>query len=332
MPASGKSAPRRVVVASASPDVVNTNAYLRSYVAAGFRQALPEAEVHNVAYEGMTAAIRSLKPDLTVVFGSILPDECDYVRAREAVDALGARMVFWLHDDPYEFDANYRVYPLADALFTNDSTALMHLPPHVRAFHLPLGGCAVTHYREVGIRSQPDWFFCGYAYGNRQQFAERVQALVPQARGMVVGAGWDQGRLPIAAEMRLSNDALSDFYAAAKAVLNMGRAHDLANARYQLRAATPGPRTFEAAMAGAAQVYVLDSMEILDNFVPDEEILLADGPEDFAEHLARLMADPVLSARIGRAAQQRALRDHSYRARAERMLACLEGQEGSLSP
>lgn len=315
--------PGKVLIVSGSPDVLNTNTLLRGYVAEGFRRAFPDAAVTAVPYELGVSAAQALNPDLALVFGSVMIDGTDYDRLAEVVRRGGGRVLFWLHDDPYEFDANDRVIPLADAIFTNDEASLAYYPVAARVHHLPLGGCPVTHFRAVERRTAPDLFFCGHLFANRRTFLDRLAQKVPNLdrRLIVIGSSDVDARVPGWYRATIPNIMLPDYYNTALSVLNIGRDLNLANRRYGIRASTPGPRTFEAAFAGAAQIFVGDGLEITDYFEPDREILLADSAEGFLEHFARLKREPGLSLAVGRAAQQRAMASHSYEQRVRTLVA-----------
>ena len=84
-------------------------------------------------------------------------------------------------------------------------------------------------------------------------------------------------------------------------------------------------------MAGSCQLLFADSLEVLDYFDVGREILLFDGPSDFSAQLDRLLADGELACSIGAAARRRALADHTYAARARRVLECT-GLAPSASP
>ena len=76
---------------------------------------------------------------------------------------------------------------------------------------------------------------------------------------------------------------------------------------------SPATRVFEAAAAGAC--VITDAWRGVDAFFePNEEILVAHGPEDVIRHLREL--DPRRRASIGQAARRRVLRDHTYDQRA----------------
>jgi spore maturation protein CgeB len=97
------------------------------------------------------------------------------------------------------------------------------------------------------------------------------------------------------------------FYAAQRLTLNITRA-DMVRAGW-----SPSVRLFEAAACGVP--VVSDRWDGLDAFfVPDEEILIADGSEDVLAALDRL--DPALRSALGGAARTRVLAEHTAEHRA----------------
>jgi spore maturation protein CgeB len=314
---------RKVLIASASPDHLNVNTALRNYVVEGFRHAFPEIDSVGVPYEAAVSAASSLHPDLTIVFGSIIIDGTDYYRLADTVRQGGGRLVFWLHDDPYEFDANERIFPLADVIFTNDESSLDYYPVDIPVFHLPLGGSELAHYRPVDRRIAPDLFFCGHLFENRRKFLRELSGKAPDFAQRIVAIGTGQPDRDMAwwSCTTVPNSALADFYASAVAVLNIGRDLSLANQRYGIRPSTPGPRTFEAAFAGAAQIYVAGGLEIAKYFEPGKEILLADSADEFFDQWDRLVQDRHASVEIGRRAQAMAIAHHSYAQRVKTLVA-----------
>lgn len=317
--------PQRILIVSGSPDHLNSNAVLRHYVAEGFALAHPTGACRAVAYDGAIAAARQWRPDLVVVFGSVMIDGTDYYHLADLTRRQGGKLVFWLHDDPHEFDMNERIVPLADAIFTNDEASLDYFSAAVPVFHLPMGGSPSAHFRPVIQRSGPELFFCGHVFPNRQAFLAELRRKTPDfsRRVQLLGSGWEIADIAEGLNIAIPNATMPDYYAASTAVLNIGRDYDLANGRFAIRSSTPGPRTFEAAFAGAAQIYVGDGLEIADSFEPGHEILLADDVDSFKAHWERLAADPALSLALGRAAQARAQRDHGYDSRVATLLRCL---------
>lgn len=306
--------PPKVLVASASPDRVNHNAVLRQYVARGFMEVLGPSQVVESSFDRSEAAAREFSPDVVLVFGSCMPGVCDYTRLRRYCDQRGAALFFWLHDDPYEFDFNYKILPYADAVFSNDRWAVSHIDhPHV--LHLPLAADRLAHFCPLDVQCARDLFFCGAAFPNRVQLLRDLQMSLGGMHVEVFGPDWPAD-LSFAQEGRLANEALPAYYASSRVTLNVGRRFNLANAKYQLDASTPGPRTFEAAMAGAVQCLFVEGAEIEDYFVPGQEILLFDTPDELRLLIEELRDVPARRESISAAAQARAMRDHTYASRA----------------
>jgi len=315
----------RVLVCGASPDGANHNANLRGDVAEGFAEVLGASAVAACRYEAAARQIRRDRPEVALVFGSCLPDRCEYAGIRKACDASHSQLVFWLHDDPYEFDSYVKAAAIADTVFSNDRWAAAHYPRE-NVFHLPLGANPRRFANVPLVRWEDrvrDVFFCGVGFPNRRQLLEDLSGTLARCKTEVFGTDWPVERLAFCRNERLDSAQLSLAYASSRVVLNMGRSVSLANNRYQLDASTPGPRTFEASMAGCCQLLFADSLEVLDYFDLGQEILLFNDTEDFRAQLAELLADGARTCGIGAAARRRALRDHTFAARAQRLLECI---------
>ena len=308
----------KVLVCSASPDQVNNNSVLRGYVGRGFSELLPEGQVITCSLDYAVEAARRHHPELIVVFGSCMPASCDYTGLKTYCSRSGAALVFWLHDDPYEFDFNYKIYQYADFIFSNDKWATVHINrPNV--FHLPLAADPQTHFRSLRSEMERDVFFCGVGFQNRQQLLiDCAESLIP-FRVEVLGAEWPEA-LNFCHNTRVSNEKLPNFYSNSLVTLNIGRRFNLANTKYQLDATTPGPRTFEAAMAGGVQCAYLEGLELADYFKFGEEILVFDSPSELCTLIDELRSDPLRRNQIAEKSQARAIRDHTYAARAKVIL------------
>ena len=307
-----------LLVCGAFPDRLNHNAGLRDAIVGGLRECLPPDAVRECRFENAAATVAALRPDAVLLVGSCYPDALRYGPLREACDRAGARLVFWLHDDPYELDTNYRATEVADVIFTSDRWAARHYA-HPHAYHLPMAADPVTHRRPADARRYVDFFFCGVAFPNRVNLLRDLAPHLAEFNASVFGDGWPAD-LPFCRNQRLKVGQVADLCAVSLLTLNVGRHLDLANRRFQLPASTPGPRTFEAAMAGAVQLVFVESLEIVDYFTPGEEVLLFDTPAEAAELLRGLRREPARAARIGAAAQRRALAEHTYAHRARQLL------------
>jgi spore maturation protein CgeB len=308
-----------VLISGASPDSINNNATLRGYVANGFKGLPGVTGVQACSLESATTLARTTRPDLIVVFGSCMPSVCHYLDLKQVALDTGACVAFWLHDDPYEFDYSQKIIPLADIVFSNDRWSSTHYD-HPNVHHLPLAADLDAHFQEPGQAKSRDVFFCGVGFANRIQLLRDCASSLDGFRVEILGAEWP-GDLPFATNRRVPNADLPGLHATSLVTLNMGRRLDLANERFKLDASTPGPRTFEAAAAGTVQCMFVEGLEIDDYYSErNGEILLFDSPAELRRHVEMLLDDGKRAAAIAMAAQQRTLRDHTYRNRAEAIL------------
>jgi spore maturation protein CgeB len=149
-------------------------------------------------------------------------------------------------------------------------------------------------------------------------FFRAVEAL-PQRSFLLGGGGWEDRVEGLANLRYLGHVSPGDHNAlnsSALAVLNVSRESMAANGW------SPATRVFEAAGAGAC--LISDEWEGIEDFLaPGEEVLVASDGAEVAELLAGL--DPDRARRIGEAALERVLAEHTYERRAEQVERVLEG-------
>ena len=328
-PKPAKAAPNRawqpdalfpVCITSTVPDCLNSNAHIRHHLAEGFRTLLPGNQVSAPGFHAAADTVAATRPGLIVAVGGLAIDAVDLTPLRRAADRTGATLAVWLHDDPYEFDYAYKARGLADIIFTNESWCVPHYGPGP-VHHLPLAASPSAHFREIlpAEGRDIDLFFCGVGYPNRVQLLRQARTVLQRHACVVRGDAWPAD-LAFCANKRLTTAAFCDHAQRALLTLNLARDHNVANRRLGLPASTPGPRTYEVAMAGSAQVVFAESLEILDHFAPDSEILLAESVEDLRLEIVRGLDEPARLVEIARRAQQRALAGHTYAHRANRIL------------
>jgi spore maturation protein CgeB len=142
-----------------------------------------------------------------------------------------------------------------------------------------------------------------------EQFFLEPAARLPQATFLLGGSGWGDRELP-ANVRNVGHVGTRDhnaFNVTPKAVLNINRA-SMAETGF-----SPPTRVFEAAGAGAC--LITDEWPGIDLFLkPGEEVLVARDGRDVVDLMAGL--DEGRAARIGRAALERVLKDHTYEQRA----------------
>jgi spore maturation protein CgeB len=153
------------------------------------------------------------------------------------------------------------------------------------------------------------------------EFFFRAARALPDRSFVLGGAGWADRPLPpnVRAIGHVYTADHNAFSSSARAVLNVAR-DSMAKCGW-----SPATRVFEA--AGAAACVITDAWPgVGDFFEPGREILVArDGGE-----VARLLADldPDRARAMGAAARRRALAEHTYAQRAERVEALLGEARG----
>lgn len=257
-----------------------------------------------------------------------------------ALKGAGRLVAFWDVDAPATLD-RLRANP-------SDPFASL-IPQYDFIFTYGGGGPVVQAYKSLGAQqcfpvynaldpethhpAPPDPRFAGdLAFlGNRlpdrearvEEFFLRPASLAPGRRFLLGGAGWGDKHKP--PNMRyLDHVYTADhnaFNCTPLAVLNISRESMARNGF------SPATRVFEA--AGAAACLISDAWEGMELFFePDLEVLLAHNGDEVAQHLEALTPDH--AKRIGQAAYERVLAEHTYAHRAEQVETILEGA-GALS-
>ncbi len=314
----------RVLVCGDAALESEANASVRAAICDGWVDYLSASRVHAAGLDSAAAAIDMIRPQLLLCVGSYLPETAYFGEASRLARAAGAVCAFWATEDPYEKDASYRIERHFDAIFTCDRWT-RRFYDHPRVFHLPLAGCPRRHHVPIDAdAARPiDVLFCGVAFANRREIIGRLMPALHGLRVSVIGPGWDGA--PGFSDQRIDKARLIELYARSKIVLNLGRSLNLENSRYQIAASSPGPRTFEAAMAGGMQLFHEDTPEIRDYFEEDE-IPGFSGALEFQRLRDRFLQDDGLRLATAARAQRRALAEHSYALRARRLVETLIGE------
>jgi spore maturation protein CgeB len=248
----------------------------------------------------------------------------------DAVAALdGPARVFWDVDAPATLsaaDARFAaLVPRFDLVLTYGGGD----PVVERYLELGARGCVPvynaldpdTHHPAApDARFEGDLAFLGNRLPDREARVEelflRAAELAPGRTFVFGGSGWGDKRLPgnVRYVGHVGTRDHNAFNTTPLAVLNVTRDSMVANGW------SPPTRVFEAAGAGAC--LVTDSWRGIDEFLePGAEVLVAEDGRDVARHLEALTREA--AARIGAAARERVLRDHTYAQRAEQVEAIL---------
>ncbi|GAN53030.1 CgeB family protein [Tanticharoenia sakaeratensis] len=319
----------RVLVCSGGRYESQANAQIRESIMAGWAEVFGEENTHAVHISGAAASIEWLKPTIVFAIGSYLPESTYFGEVCREAKKVGAVTVFWATEDPYEQDANYRVSHDFDVVFSCDRWGT-NFWQRERAFHLPLAACPKLHYVPIDeeVEKTIDVLFCGVAFTSRKDI---VRNLLPTLRNLnikIVGPGW--GELGIGfSDARIEKAQLIELYRRSKIVLNLGRSLHFENKRFMIAPSTPGPRTFEAALAGAFQVFHEDTYEIHRYYAKDE-IPVFSNKVDFDRLVAQYIDDPKAVLETAKRAQARTKAEHTYGHRIRHALGVLK-QEGLLS-
>jgi spore maturation protein CgeB len=308
----------KVLVSGAFPDALNRNVSIIDHVCNGFKELEIISEVTHSYYEQASTDIIKCEPNLVVMIGSAMRDSIDYNPIRYACNKISATLAFWVLDDPYEFDVHYKFFDLADLIFSNDKTAVDYYFSD-KVFHLPTAASKQTHFREISLNKTRDLdiFFCGVGFPNRQRLFNDLESTLVEYNSLILGDEWDAGNSCIFMNRRIDISEIPDWYNRAWITINVGRNYDLANKRFKLIPSTPGPRTFEAAMAGTVQLYFLEDLEIEEYFEVGKEILTFETPQEFATIVSELLSRPEQMYDIAKACQDKALAFHTYTNRTE---------------
>jgi spore maturation protein CgeB len=235
------------------------------------------------------------------------------------------RVVFWDVDAPatlerVEGDPDDPFRPLVpeyDAVLTYGGG-----PPVVAAYERLGARACVPIYNALDPethhpvapdpRFEADLAFLGNRLPDREarviEFFVRPAEYLPSRRFLLGGSGWDGGLPPNVTPLgHVYTRDHNAFNCTPAAVLNVNR-ESMARFGY-----SPATRVFEAAGAGAC--LISDRWEGMELFLePGEQVLLASDGRQVAAHLADL--DPERARRIGRAARERVLAEHTYEHRA----------------
>jgi spore maturation protein CgeB len=309
-----------VLVTSTFADRLNTNSSIREYLFRAFASVLGDRHVACCPLELATRQIKQLGPKLVVAVGSLASDTSNLRQLRRSADATSSVLAYWLHDDPYEFDYAFKAELTADIIFSSDAWSASHYR-HENIHHLPLAGSPEAFHRPVlSVRTREiGLFFCGAAYPNRIDLLRKADDMLSRFSVAILGSGWP-AEIRCAQNRRLTASQMADYAQRSRLTLNVGRELSIANRRYALPSSTPGPRTFDIALSGSAQIYFVSSLEISDYFEPGTEIILMDGLRDLEHALERAYDEPDAIEQIAARAQARAIKDHTYEDRARKII------------
>lgn len=313
----------RVVVTSGTADAINTNQRLRLRIAHGFQQLGLTCQAWPI--EQVPRLLTSQSIDLLLITGSIADPGVDLTWLIHKAREQGSEVVFWLHDDPYEFDFHWQLQGLGCLVFTNEPNCVDYYPTECRAKPLALAASPLDDLPPRPRDSTPmlDLGFCGVAFP--QRVAVIRQLLKAGFKLECWGDGWPDD-LKETVNRRLGPVGLRGLYSRCRFVLNLGREISIANRRYQLPPSMPGPRTFEAGLLGAVQLYVGQSPRVRHYYQPNQGVIEVNSEEEIWALLRKSEEQPEWLLQLREAAAIHTRRNHLYRHRCHDLLAAVRAE------
>lgn len=303
---------RTIVVFGTLAAGKDTNSAINTSIFEAMCRVCPNDRVVRVSSSTIVDAIEDHRPRLVVGLGSIVHDHLNYAAIYRAAKTVGATLAYWLFDEPYERDFDWKLGGRADWIFTVDRNSSWFWETD-RVVHLPLAADPNRHRRDFVplAEREIDLFFCGVAYPNRRDLVAKLRHTLSRHDSVIRGDGWDEN-LKFCRNQRIPNAEMPDYFARSRIVLNIGRQFNIANRLAELVPSTPGPRTFEAAAAGVVQMTFIETMEIFDLFEPGREVIGFNSVDEFDALVDGILADPAAYDAVALAAQVRVLNEHTY--------------------
>ncbi|MBO1359595.1 glycosyltransferase [Acetobacter sacchari] len=245
-------------------------------------------------------------------------------------------MIFWAFEDPFMVEFNVNNTGIFDYVFTNDPSCVSEYK--TPAFYLPLAASVSIHERKVRAANELDYdiFFAGTMWPNRVETLRRVIAAFPEARLKLICPGNEYlPPLPadiaeLAIQRPVSHEAFIDFANASTVTLTMFR--DYASHGDVGQATAPGPRFYELALAGAAQVVEIGQSMRESYLTEINGINVARDADELIGHVAALLGNKSLRRKQALAAQKSVSEAHLYEHRIRRMIETTGANFGRNAP
>ena len=308
----------RVLISGTCAQALNSNYELIEAITCGFRR-LNGPEVQLVTVTQLAEAIEGWKPHLTLLVGGLGLETIPLAIVNHLCNITGGKLAFWSLEDPYELDWVVRKGTIFDLICTTDFSSRCFYPGEWLVQHLPLASPDMPAPQNGGkSKGTACWLFCGVPFQNRINWIEAIRENHPN--GLLIGPKWKKyGKPTQVNKNRISREVLLTLYRTMPITLSIGRRYDIANSA-KISPSTPGPRLFEAAGCGAAQLVCESGHETCCYYEPNSEFLWARNVNEADECLQRLSKDSELINRIAKQAWKRTQAEHLYSHRAKQIL------------
>jgi len=283
----------------------------------------PACRVRKVSPKKLSPAlIKEFRPQVfLVVHGSRTPLEMVRYAHRK-----GSTTVLWLLEDPFEIDRHRMMVKAYDYVFTNERQAVKEYR-RPRVFYLPFA-CNPRVHKSIAVPSKyrSDVCFVGMGFPNRIKILNALVPLLKNLNVKLIG-NWERwGKLhpklrrfivPVVSNFT----EIQRYYNGAAVNLNIHR--DPVNPQYgnkkKVKSTSPNDRAFILAGCGAFQLVDKSCPDLWACFVEGRELVGFSNSDDLAKKIRFYLKRPDLRKQIGRAAQKRAYRRHTYRRRLQEL-------------
>jgi glycosyltransferase involved in cell wall biosynthesis/spore maturation protein CgeB len=297
------------------------------YICLGILEALknhPDVElVYKASFGDAVKSAKEMGCNFFFAFGG---EGLNFELCRRLKDICGYA-ILWVTEDPYELHANLRSLEIFNKIFTNDSGSALEYGE--KGMHLPLAASKTIQYIPVCEDQNCiyDIFFAGTAWPNRVELIKKISKLLDGKIHLKLAMPTNQylpkiDHFPFPESFynwRMSNIEFANFANRSRITLGLHRDFS-ATPGTKTMALTPGPRVFEVAMAGGFQLVDGSLSEVANYFEPDQEIALFNSEKNCLEKIEFYLKEPTTRVQIAKAAQERALIEHSYQNRIDQIM------------
>ncbi|MCX6937237.1 MAG: glycosyltransferase [Verrucomicrobia bacterium] len=226
--------------------------------------------------------------------------------------------VIWFCEDPYEISVNVRTASSFDLVFTNDKASCAAYGS--KATYLPLASSlSNNHFPLVTASHRYDIFFAGTAWPNRLKFILELKKRKPNLRWkliLVSNPQLDPYIRDLKGDLPFTNGiSIRDFSALANqsaVTLVLPRMFSTSG-DINLSSQSPGPRLFEAAVAGACQLVDISAMPVTRHLLEENKTFIPfSSLDDCADAISRLLTNPEKRNEIASNAQSITIAKHLF--------------------
>lgn len=267
--------------------------------------------LYRYAAAPLLQVVSDFEPDLVfTVFGGCLPKS-----TAKAIRKMGATTAFWAVDDPFRIDGTLEQADAYDYIFTADSAAVdvYRSFGYTNAHHLPLAAFPRVHRKVAAGQYASDVCFTGLREDDLSVGFKEVAAEL-EARGLKVTI----------LEQTCEPAEAARYHAAARLNVNIHRAADAVSnfdgIGRDIEAVSPNAKTFEIASCGGFQLVDSSRAKLYKYFDVGRDLDIFSSPEELISKVEYYLKDDELREKMARGARERALAEHTVRARMELVL------------